>query len=310
MRSRESEVICPRMILSNRASQCSLERARGEISPKEARGESNPKRVRVEGHRARARSQLGIAEAIGRRRSLATATGRFFGTIVIAVSSLGCDLLVPDPVQLVQVFTTHYALDEEGAAIPGGEAGFREFTTNRGWTVSLQDAYVTTADVTLVNCANQVALIGLSRGLVAEDLNSPDLEPITVGSLEMGPTSLCAVTVHYAPFVADESSMTPRSAEVEGASVLLTGLAEKNGMGIPFNFKISREFEVEVEFIDEIGQIINITGDEPFPLEITLGKTYHEFFEGVDFSSYDEATVKNQIVDILGEVTHVHRIEP
>jgi hypothetical protein len=246
----------------------------------------------------------GLMRATKAIRHIALTSG-----LALCALGTGCDLLDLDGEgeTLVQVFSTHHASPEDGIHPDrGGQGEDRVFETDEGWTVMLESGYITTSGVTLHECEGGSTPIDLFWGDVAEDLNQTDLGLSTVGSLEVGPSEFCSVTVHYAPFQESAPEVRPRAAEAEGATVWLSGVAGKDDVWVEFSIRATQAVDVRLDLRPgNGGQPLRITGEENFPVELTLSKTYDRFFDGIDFAAMGELDMKAQSLAVLELETRV-----
>ncbi len=210
---------------------------------------------------------------------------------------------------LVNVFSTHHATPENGV-VPdrGGEGEVRVFETDEGWTVHLVYGVVTTRGVTLHHCDGGEAPVDLYFGSHAEDLSGTDLDRQTVGGTEVSASKLCGMTVHYGPF-SMQNDRPPAKADdlgqLDGNTVFLAGFAERGDARVPFEIQADGPLDVYVDFADTMGEPLRVTGDEPFPVELTVSKTYDRFFDGVDFESLDSDELAEQARAVLELETQV-----
>jgi len=225
-------------------------------------------------------------------------------SLALAAASLlagGCDLLdalSPEGDTLITVFANHHATPQDGGAVPdlGGDGDVRVFDNDEGWTVHLTAGLVATTGVTLQRCDGQEAAVDFYFGTVAEDLRSADLDRRTLGGTEVGSGSYCGMTVHYGAFSAESDDAPPEMDAdlVDGLTIYLEGVAERGEERVPFQFAIEGQADV---FLD-LGSL-HITGNEAFPVEVTVTKTYDRFFDGVDFSDFDQKDVEANAFAIL-----------
>ena len=98
------------------------------------------------------------------------------------------------------------------------------------------------------------------------------------------------------PFSAenDEAPADMDESEVDGLTVYLEGVAERGDERVPFEIAVEGQADV---FVD-LGSL-RISGEEPFPVEVTVTKTYDRFFDGVDFSDFDHDEVATNAFAIL-----------
>jgi hypothetical protein len=237
------------------------------------------------------------------------------GQILIGVVALsaGCeffDAFDPDAGQtIVNVFSTHHATAENGV-VPdlGGEGEARVFDNDEGWTVHLGKGYVTTHGVTLHRCDGDVMAIDPYFGALAEDLSAADLARLTVGGVEVGPVEFCSMTVHYGPFDAASGEL-PSGAQpddVDGVTLVLAGWATHGEDSVPFEIRSDASLDVHLDLsVAANGDPVRVTGDEDFPVELTLAKTYDRFFDGIDFDTIAEADLAPQTLALLELETRV-----
>jgi hypothetical protein len=228
--------------------------------------------------------------------------------LAASVAASGCELGLLDELQnrstMVHVFATHHATPEDGS-IPhrGDDGSHRVFETDDGWEITLVKGFVVTTGVTLHRCNGTQESLNLFRGTIVEDIRSTDLGLSTVGGIEMpGGTLLCGMTVHYAPF--DEDGAVAE--EIDGATVYLHGVAKRDDEMVPFEIRASGPLDVELDLstIDDGGPV-EVTGKEPFPIELTLSKTYDQFFDAIDFTEMAQLDMGEHVLAVLEGVTRV-----
>jgi hypothetical protein len=231
------------------------------------------------------------------------------GLLLCGGLGTGCDLLDfgQEGHTVVQVFSTHHASAEDGVLPNFGDEGEdRTFETDEGWTVTLKAGYITTNGVTLNRCDGESSSIDLFWGDVAEDLKNADLDLSTVGSIEVGPTEFCSVTVHYGPFSDSAPEVRPRASEAMGATIWLSGVAERDGEWVDFEIRATESVDVNLDLRPSNGgNPLKITGDENFPVELTLSKTYDRFFDGIDFEALQDLDMSAQSIAVLELETRV-----
>lgn len=219
----------------------------------------------------------------------------------------GCDLIdaLTDPGEtLITVFSRHHASPRDGT-VPdlGGEGEMRVFENDEGWTVHLIDGVITTRGVTLHRCDGTEAPVELYFGTLAEDLSGADLDRRTVGGTKVVAAEYCGLTVHYGPFAAGNDSPPPANdldpMMLDGNTVFLSGYAERDGVQVPFEIGVDGDLDVYTDLDVGPDQPLRVTGDEPFPLELTISKTYDRFFEGIDFETLEEGDLVEQARAIL-----------
>ncbi len=228
-----------------------------------------------------------------------------------ALLSGGCDLidaLSDEGDTLVTVFSNHHATPMDGL-VPdrGGDGELRVFENDEGWTVHLTDGLITTRGVTLQRCDGSETPIEFYFGSVAEDLRSADLERRTLGGTEVGAGDLCGVTIHYGPFSAETDNAPEQmdAEDVDGLTVLLEGYAERGDDLIPFEIEVESPTDVFTDLSERPGGPLRISGDEAFPVELTVSKTYDRFFDGVDFESLSNEDLARNALAVLELETRI-----
>lgn len=222
-----------------------------------------------------------------------------------ALLSGGCDLIdafSDEGDTLITVFANHQASVENGQAPDLGGAGeVRVFENDEGWTISLASGVITTTGVTLERCDGQEAPVDFYFGTVAEDLRTADFDRRTLGGTEVGAGSFCGMTVHYGPFSAATDDAPPAldADEVDGLTVYLVGVAERGDERVPFEVEVAGASDVHLDLADGPDGPLNISGNEPFPVELTVSKTYDRFFDGIDFADFDEDDLSANAAAIL-----------
>lgn len=225
----------------------------------------------------------------------------------------GCDVLdglEGDRSAMVQVHVTHHATPEAGVFPDRGEEGeFRTFETDEGWTVTLQEAFVVTASATLVACDGSTLPLGLYWGALPENITDSDLGLFSFGGAEVEPGDYCSVRVEYGPYVPGDVAAPHDMPEDEdalvGATAYVRGFAQKGDEMVLFELRATDRISVEVDVQAEDGGPLRVSGDEPFPVELTLSKTYDRFFDAVDFATLDESDLSANMMAVLGSETRV-----
>jgi hypothetical protein len=229
------------------------------------------------------------------------------------IASTGCDFIdafKPGSGQtVVNVFSTHHATPENGI-VPdrGGDGEARVFENDEGWTITLTMGYVTTQGATLHRCDGNEMPVDVYFGSLAEDLSRADLERLTIGGTEVGRTDLCGMTVHYGPFddATDERPHGVDSEDLDGSTLVLAGFARRGEDTVPFDIRSDASLDVHLDLsVAANGDPVRVTGDEDFPVELTLAKTYDRFFDGVDFGAMDSADMPEQALALLELETRV-----
>lgn len=225
-----------------------------------------------------------------------------------ALCMSGCELINalqdPDEDTVVNVFSTHHATPQNGV-VPdrGGQGQDRVFETDQGWTATLAEGYVVTRSVTMHSCDGVDYEVEFFSGAITEDLKAADLGLTTLGGLEVGDVAFCAMSVTYAPFYAT-TDIGPAGADEEdldGATVLLRGFAQKDDQMVSFEIRVEETITVDLDLVELTGGPVEVRGTERFPLELTLSKTYDRFFDGVDLSDtegFDMGTQARAVLEL------------
>ncbi len=231
---------------------------------------------------------------------------------VLGLPSTGCDLFdaFRDESSLVHVLTTHHGTPEGGAFPNHGEPGSRTYETDLGWTVHLSDAHLTTSAVSLRNCSGDTLPVEFHYGQFPEDLNEPDLQTKSLGSTEAPAARYCLLAAKYSPYnniigkeVGDHQ---PNTEQIHDFTLYVRGLATKGDQMVPFEIRSDRDVDIliDISTIDD-GKPFRITGNETFPPELLLSKTYDRFFDGVDFTSMGPADLEEQVWAVIELETRV-----
>lgn len=214
-----------------------------------------------------------------------------------SITATGCDLTgALDDLQssstLVNVSVTHHGTPTD-AGFPdhGGDGEVREFITDEGWAILLSRAYVVTSQVSLQRCDATDMAVESYRGAIAEDITATDLEPHIVGGIDVERTSLCGLHVTYAPYTTGNDASVAGPEDIHGATIFFAGAATKGDVRVPFTVRSTETIGVDLDVsrLDEGGPVV-LSGQEDFPVEFDVSKTYDRFFDGVDFASFAGAT--------------------
>jgi len=240
--------------------------------------------------------------------------------LLVAPLAAGCELSdvfgdIQNPRSSVQLLLTHHATSEEGAFPDrGGDGEMRVFTTDEGWNIQLVDALVVTSAATLHECDADSLDVDLFWGPVPEDLRDQDLDTFTLGAAEVGDAEFCGLTVHYGPYVPGDDAAPRSNQEIDGATVYLYGLATKGETSVRFEIRATDSVDVELDLATiDAGAPLRTQGDQAFPTDLTLAKTYDRFFDGIDFASATQADLDAHVLAVLALETRVMlgtRVEP
>lgn len=231
-----------------------------------------------------------------------------------SVFGSGCDLVEAfknEGTTLVQLMVTHHATPRDGVFPEQNVGDAATFETDEGWTVNLRTAYVTTTTASLHECGGATVDFDSFRGPLPENINDDDLDLLTFAAVEVEASTFCGMTVEYGPFVADDETarayaMGDDASKIRNATYYFEGRATKDGVIVDFELAGNDSVEVALDLSTVMnGGPLRISADEAFPVELTLSKTYDRFFDGVDFSSFDEADVDANIMAVLELETRV-----
>ena len=238
-------------------------------------------------------------------------------TVVCALSASfalsGCDLfgLGPEPTSLVQVLVTHHATPEDGTFPDRRSAlGDQEFDNDTGWTVTLDEAFVVTATATLQACDGAELPVDRYWGPLPENLGAADLDAFTFGGIDVAPGSYCSISVTYGPYEAPAETtrmheMPDDEDALRGATFYLAGFARRGDETVEFELTTSERLVIDLPIEAEDGGPLEVSGEEPFPLELTLSKTYDRLFDGIDFATAPTAELSANALAVLALETRL-----
>ncbi len=221
----------------------------------------------------------------------------------------GCELLeqFEDGGGLVNFYSAHHATAVDGQ-FPTKALDHYEVDTDTGWHVIVAEGYVTTTAITLHRCDGASIDADFYWGALCEDLVSPDLEPFGVGAVQADAGNYCAATITYGPFLdgANPDDHPSNDEGDAGDTVYLRGVAEKGEQQIQFEIHSSATISVDLDLstIQGGGPLV-LSHDEYFAKELTFGKTYDRFFDGIEFDQLDSMDLERVVVDTLELETDV-----
>lgn len=231
----------------------------------------------------------------------------------------GCGLgdLFGQSTSTIKVFATHAGTPDDAGFPELGDAGStRVFTNDMGWEIALGQIYVTTADIQLVRCGEQDGTsIEMFWGTCPEDfISTNDRETLPLGALTIDDGEFCGVDVVYSPYVDDggaDEHTNPSNGEVVGKTVLITGVARRD-VGTAtleeVTFELASEQTViahlDISQLEDGGPVR--LAHENFARNLTVLKTYDQFFEGIDFSSATQADLEAAVLAGLELDTRVY----
>ena len=214
----------------------------------------------------------------------------------------GCEFLdqLTQRTGIVDVFTTSHSTPDDAGNMPSHNGDQLVFDNDMGWQVFVNEAYVTTAAVTLLSCDGEQFDVEMYWGALSENLgDTADNEIEGVGGVRANSGSYCDLMVEYGP--ADEVD----NPAAMGATVLLTGSAVRGEEHIDFTWRSDVQLDVQVDISDiEDGGPFSISEDQNFSKKLTVSKTYNHLFDGVDFSqALEQADIEDLLADSLRQVT-------
>lgn len=197
--------------------------------------------------------------------------------------SSGCDFL--DQLQqrtgIVDVFAASHGTPDEQGNLPTHNGEQLIFVNDMGWEVFIDEGYVTTSAVILEACDGQRFNVELYWGPLAEDIGATaDRESNGLGGVRADSGTYCQMMVEYAP-----TADTVENPDAIGSTVYLTGSALKGGKHIDFLWKTDMTIEVPVDISNiEAGGPFRVSENQNFAKDLTITKSYDQFFAGVDFN--------------------------
>jgi hypothetical protein len=202
---------------------------------------------------------------------------------------------------LVRVHSTHHGTPQGGIFPDAGDPGeARTFTTDEGWVVTLDEAFVVTRSVAVIGCDDRVYPITAYWGALPESFNDADLDNSTFGDLEAATGRYCAVEVTYGPWDGDGEGATARTMpddpdELQGMTTCARGHAAREDEVVSFALRADDEIRVRVD----LDPPLDVRGDEAFPAEITVSKTYDRAFDAIDFTTATSEDLAANMVAVL-----------
>ena len=227
--------------------------------------------------------------------------------LLLALCASACGIVDPDAANdgsVLGAFTAHHGTPTNG--VFPERNGAPAFTTNLGWEVVLDSAYITTIGVTVHSCTGaEREDIDMYWGALPEDIGLLDLETYPLGGVKLSSGDWCGVTVHYGPFFEggpDDYQMP--NAEAIGSSIWLRGLATKDGQMVPLQVSVSEPLDVLLALTDAAGGNPLVVTNSNNP-QVTISKSYDKLFEDVDFGVANEAEIRDLVYDALSRHTFV-----
>jgi len=226
-----------------------------------------------------------------------------------AILGAGCDLLEAlndEGSTLIQLMVTHHATPQNGQFPDLSDGELRTFDNDEGWTVFLQTALVTTSHATLHACQGESIEFDSYWGPLPENIGAADLDLLSFAAVEVEAGQYCDMTVKYGPFTPTAEGMQNVKDELDGATYYFKGVAQKGELSIDFELSGSEITSVDLDISTVMhGGPLAISADEPFPVELTLSKTYDRFFDGMDFETASIEDLNANIMATLEIETRV-----
>jgi len=222
----------------------------------------------------------------------------------------GCELFGDKLVQ-VDIYSAHYG-SPIGGAYPdyGVNGGPRSWVNDQGWSIDILDGYFVITGVSLVECDGATRNADMVFGPAPEHISFTDRDVLNVASIDTPEGDYCRLLVQYGPYRKAEADAVstpikiPTAVDLEGVTVLLSGVARKGDQQVGFLLTSSGTRAVEVD-LQKAGQ-----GTRPYTLvadggdpRVTIGKAYDAFFHGVDFTDLDEEALSAQLLTALASAT-------
>jgi hypothetical protein len=251
----------------------------------------------------------------GKIRFSAGAAALMCGGLVAA----GCDVFGGASVHTI-INGAHHAVRGEDVKLPNyGEPDRpRIFTNDLGWTITLTDGFVVATAAKIEPCDGEGVSTDLPFGPFPEYWLDQDVNVIDFAGVDLGAAEYCDLIVEYGRYQRDVAVMAEDqpfpvqdAARLEGTTLWLAGYADKpDGKGgmVTKNFSFRSDQTVivtlDLRTLDD-GERWTITGDEPGGRNLTVLKTYDDFFVGVDFETVDQAKFEAELPARLARQTRV-----
>ena len=236
-----------------------------------------------------------------------------------ALVAAGCDAFSGQPVHTV-INAAHHATRGEDGKLPnyGGPSEERIFTNDLGWVITLSDGFVVTTAAKIEPCDGAGVPMSLPFGPLPEYWLDQDVNVVDFAGVDLEADKYCNLIIEYGRYQGELAAMaadTPFAvrdlSRVEGTTLYLAGYADKpDGKGgmitKNFGFRSDQTIIVNLDMrtLDD-GAEWRITGDEPNIRNLTVIKTYDDFFKGVDFETLDQAAFEAELPARLAAQTRV-----
>ena len=231
----------------------------------------------------------------------------------------GCDVFSAQPVRAV-IHGAHHAVRDMDGKLPNyGEPGMvRIFTNDLGWTITLSEGFVVTTAAKIEPCEGEGLPMGLPFGPFPEYFLDRDVNVVDFANIDLDADKYCSLIIEFgryqgalAAMAEDQPFAVQDLSRLEGTSIYLAGYADKpDGKGglITRNFGF-RSAQTVIKTLDlsmlDDGKPWEIKGDEPGGRNLTVIKTYDDFFTGVDFENVDQAAFEAELPARLAAQTRV-----
>lgn len=220
--------------------------------------------------------------------------------LVFALS--GCALIeaLEEGGGLVNVFTAHHGTPgQDGFPDNGSVDEPRVFETDEGWTILLSEGYVTTAAVDLIRCDGHPEAVEMYWGPCAEDLiRDPDIDGRGMGGVNVDKGSYCTARVLFDAYNFDEELLEhqPPNMIMDGATAYFRGRAERGADVVDFEWAddFRQVIDLDLSTVDNGGPLY-VEADAANPTQLTLGKAYDRFFDGIDFNNYSDEDIRESV---------------
>ncbi len=231
----------------------------------------------------------------------------------------GCDVLGGYAVPTV-INAAHHAARGEDGKLPnyGDPDRPRVFTNDLGWIITLSEGFVVTTAAKIEPCSGDGVPLDLPFGPYPEYWLDQDVNVIDFATTDLAAAKYCNLIIEYGRYqrsvatMADDKPFPVKDlGRAEGTTLYLAGYADKpDGKGgmITKNFGFRSDqtiiVNLSLEELDD-GEAWRIVGDEPGMRNLTVIKTYDEFFDGIDFDALDVAAVEAELPARLARQTRV-----
>jgi hypothetical protein len=236
---------------------------------------------------------------------------------VTAVGLSGCEAVF-NPTTTVSMAISHHGTRGEDGMLPdfGAPDAARIFVNDQGWEVTLAEGVIVMTAAQIESCVGESFDFTLPYGPFPEHLLAQDKDLVDFAVIDLPEGQYCKLRVEYGRYqaaLAEQAFDTPYTikghAPIEGKTIYMSGTASRaDGTGAIENFGFESANTVIAELdlsASEDGRPFTITTKEPGGKALTVAKTYDAFFRGLDFLSYEKATIDAGLLDVLKAETYV-----